>query len=260
MHKIGLKNKLQQYILKKKKMAVGIIAAAKVAKRVSKKGRAEAKEKKAVKLDKKAERKNKRADRIAKRAERKMGKGKMGKAAKLMGKSKKVEGKADVKTGKAIQKREKAGKLNEKIAAGKTVKGRIKKAVKGAGALKGKVKNTVTKAKQNVGQAARKVKSKVEETAMNAKAGANKVKRKTKAAVGAFKGTAMYDGPGGTPDLGPMSDGMGQYKKGMPYYKGKISYGHNSGMKMSGYARAGLAGKGLSMNSQQKISKHMTKK
>ena len=58
-------------------MAVGIIAAAKVAKRVSKKGRAEAKEKKAVKLYKKAERKNNRADRLTKRAEKKMGQGKM---------------------------------------------------------------------------------------------------------------------------------------------------------------------------------------
>ena len=80
------------------------------------------------------------------------------------------------------------------------------------------------------------------------------------AATAAFKSTAMYDGPGGqeTPKLGSMSDGAAQYKKGMPYYKGKISYGHNSGMKMNGYARAGLAGKGLSMNSQQKISKHMS--
>jgi len=71
----------------------------------------------------------------------------------------------------------------------------------------------------------------------------------------------MYDGPGGqeTPKLGPMSDGMSQYKKGMPYYKGKISYGHNSGMKMDGYAKAGLAGKGLSMNTQQKLSKHFKK-
>ena len=251
MHKIGLKNKLQKYILKKKKMAVGIIAASKVAKRVSKKGRAEAKEKKAGKLDKKAERKNKRADRIAKRAAKKMSKGKMGKAAKLMGKSKKVAGKADVKTGKAIQKREKAGKLKDKIAAGKTVKGRIKKAVKGAANLKSKAKNVAAKAKQGAGQAARKVKSKAQETAMNAKAGVKKVKRKAAAATAAFKSTAMYDGPGGqeTPKLGSMSDGNSMYNKAPGMYgKGsKISYGHHSGMKMSGYAKAGLAGKGMAM-------------
>ena len=109
------------------------------------------------------------------------------------------------------------------------------------------------------------VKTKIKETAGKVADAAKTVKRKTKAGVDAFKSTAMYDGnapkmEGQTPDMGPMSDGMSQYKQGMPYYKGKISYGHNSGMKMAGYAKAGLAGKGLTMNTQQKLSKHFTKK
>lgn len=238
----------------------GAIVAKKVAKRVSKKGRAEAKEKRADKLDKKAMRKNRRADRKEARAAKLEEKGKGGKAAKLRAKASVKRAKADVKTAKAGMKREKAGKLKEKIAAGKTIKGRVKKAKEGAANLKGKAKNVATQVKQGVGQAAGKVKSKAQQTAMNAKAGVKKVKRKARAATAAFKSTAMYDGPGGqeTPKLGSMSDGAAQYKKGMPYYKGKISYGHNSGMKMNGYARAGLAGKGLSMNSQQKISKHMS--
>ncbi len=270
MQKIGLKNKLQTIYIKKNKMAVGVIAAAKVAKRLSKSGRAEAKEKKAGKLDKKAERKNKRAARLEKRAERKMGKGKMGKAAKLMGKAKKVEGKADIKTGKAIQKREKAKKLKQKIADGKTIKGRIKKGADAVSGAKDKIKSKVKEkggVKNIVKNVAKKtpagrIASGVKKAAGKVADAGAKIKRKTKAGVEAFKGTAMYDGPGGqeTPKLGSMSSGMYNKAPGM-YGKGsKISYGHNSGMKMSGYARAGLAGKGLSMNSQQKISKHMKKK
>ena len=43
------------------------------------------------------------------------------------------------------------------------------------------------------------------------------------------------------------------------YGKGsKISYGHYSGMKMSGYAKAGLAGKGMAMmkTSANTVLKH----
>ena len=253
-------------------MAVGIIAAAKVAKRVSKKGRAEAKEKKAVKLDKKAERKNNRADRLAKRAEKKMGQGKMGKAAKLMGKSKKVEGKADIKTGKAIQKREKAGKLNEKIDAGKTVKGRLQKA--------GKMVSDKVKEKGGVKEIAKNLASKTPAGKIAKKIKDNKPKRdalKNERQDSRARKRAIRKGEG-TTEAAPkkvkiesssvkekkaepvVAGAPGMYNKtGMPYYKGKISYGHHSGMKMSGYAKAGLAGKGLSMNSQQKLSKHFKK-
>ncbi len=71
-------------------------------------------------------------------------------------------------------KREKAGKLREKIAAGKTIKGRVKKAKEGAANLKGKAKNVAAKAKQGVGQAARKVKSKSGNARNNIKAGLTK--------------------------------------------------------------------------------------
>ena len=101
---------------------------------------------------------------------------------------------------------------------------------------------------------------------MKAKAGAQKVKRKASAAATAFKSTAMYDGDApGKFHIDPMPDfkkGSSMYNKapGMYGRGSKISYGHNSGMKMSGYAKAGLAGKGLSQNSQQKLSKHMKNK
>ena len=56
----------------------------------------------------------------------------------------------------------------------------------------------------------------------------------------------------------PSMHGMKHNAPGM-YGKGsKISYGNYSGMKMSGYPKAGLAGQGLKMNSQQKISRHMS--
>ena len=87
---------------------------------------------------------------------------------------------------------------------------------------------------------------------MNAKAGAKKVKRKAAAATAAFKSTAMYDGKA------PSMHGMKHNAPGM-YGKGsKISYGHNSGMKMSGYAKAGLAGKGMGMHktSANTVLKH----
>ena len=196
-------------------------------------------------------RKNRRADRKEARAAKLEENGKGGRAAKLRAKADVKRAKAGVKTVKAGMKREKAGKLKEKIAAGKTIKGRANKLKDKAANLPGKIKNKATQVKQGVGQAARKVKSKAQETAMNAKAGVKKVKRKARAATAAFKSTAMYDGPGGqeTPKLGSMSDGNSMYNKAPGMYgKGsKISYGHYSGMKMGGYAKAGLAGEGMAM-------------
>jgi len=66
-----------------------------------------------------------------------------------------------------------------------------------------------------------------------------------------YEGLGMYEGPGGqeTPKLGRMSMGYGKGSK--------ISYGHHSGMKMSNYAKAGLAGKGISMQtSAHTVLKH----
>ena len=74
---------------------------------------------------------------------------------------------------------------------------------------------------------------------------------KSKTHSGKDYAPGMYEGPGGqeTPKLGRMSMGYGKGSK--------ISYGHHSGMKMSNYAKAGLAGKGISMQtSAQTVLKH----
>jgi len=81
---------------------------------------------------------------------------------------------------------------------------------------------------------------------------------KSKTHSGKDYAPGMYEGPGGqeTPKLGRMSmPGPGMYGKGS-----KISYGHHSGMKMSNYAKAGLAGKGISKGPSMILSKHMKKK
>jgi hypothetical protein len=69
-----------------------------------------------------------------------------------------------------------------------------------------------------------------------------------------YEGLGMYEGPGGqeTPKLGRMSMGYGKGSK--------ISYGHHSGMKMSSYAKAGIAGKGISKGPSMILSKHFNKK
>jgi len=189
------------------------------------------------------------------------------KATKLRAKATKVEGgsKSDFKDAKKDARRakrdaKKAIKASTKDARKTRRKkvGRVALAVATSGkseavrAVAKKVKN-----RKNKGV----VKKKIQETAASLGNKGKTVKRKVKAGVEAFKSTPMYDGPGGqeTPKLGSMSDGMGQYKKGMPYYKGKISYGHQSGMTMSGYKKASSAGDGFSMmNTQQKLSKHFS--
>ena len=148
-------------------MAIGAVIAVKAAKKLSKKGRAETKDKKAAKLDKKAARKDKKAGRKMARAEKAEAKGKTGKAAKLRAKADVKSAKGDMKREKASKKRAKSSELKAKVKAGKTVKGRIKKA---AGAVAGKVKKTVKDAKKDVGQAKAKVKGAVKETKKRVKA------------------------------------------------------------------------------------------
>ena len=254
-------------------MPVAPIAAAAVGKRLSKKGRANAK-------DKRADRQDKRADRKEARAKRLEGRGKAGKASI-------VRAKANVKSEKSKENRRKSNNLKKKIAEGKTIKGRLQKAgkmvsdkVKEKGGVKEIAKNLASKTP--AGKIAKKIKdnkpkrdalkkerqasrerkrairkdkdltSKATQSRAPKTSAADQMAEKTMKKVDVKKEKKAAPVVAGAPG---MYDSMGQ---GMPYYKGKISYGHNSGMKMSGYAKAGLAGKGLSMNSQQKISRHMS--
>jgi len=175
-------------------MAVGVIAAAKVAKRVSKKGRAEAKEKKAGKLEKRAGKKDRKAARLEKRAARKEAKGKTGKAAKLRGKAAVKSAKGDIKREKAAKKTAKAGALRKKVAEGKTIKGAAKK-------LGGKVK---AKAKKVAGKA---------------KAAGKEVKKRAKAVVSAASGQ---------PEMGKQPAMMKDMKQAAKNVKAGFEYGAKS--------------------------------
>ncbi len=133
-------------------MPVAPLAAAAVGKRLSKKGRAKAK-------DKRADRQEKRADRKEARAKRLEGRGKKGKASI-------VRAKANVKSEKAKNNRKKSKILKKKIAEGKTIKGRLKKAGKAIGDKvreKGGAKEIVKRAasKTPAGRIAKAVSDKV---------------------------------------------------------------------------------------------------
>ena len=240
MHKIGLKNKLQIIIMEKSKdEAPALFGARKLAKRLSKKGRAKAKEKRADRQEKKAERKNRRADRKEARAKRVEDRN-PARAAKLRAKAKVKRAKADVKTTKANK--ERATELRSKKTIGQKIKSKVKK-----------VKDDVKATKKKVVD------------------GAKKVKRKAKAAIvagaAAANATPMYDGPGGqeTPKLGSMSDGMSQYgkKPGMGMYgKGsQITYGMGNTVGKPGNAKVGT---GVNKNSSAMVQrgnilKHMSR-
>jgi|11BtaG_2_1085332.scaffolds.fasta_scaffold11226_2 hypothetical protein len=186
-------------------MPVATVAAAltakKVAKRVSKKGRAEAKEKKAGKLEKKAARKDKKAARLEKRAARKEAKGKTGKAAKLRGKAAVKSAKGDIKREKAAKKTAKAGALRKKVAEGKTIKGAAKK-------LGGKVKAK-----------AEKVAGKAKKVAGKAKTAGKEVKKRAKAVVSAASGQ---------PEMGKQPAMMKDMKQAAKNVKAGFEYGAKS--------------------------------
>ena len=233
-------------------MPVAPLAAAAVGKRLSKKGRAKAK-------DKRADRQEKRADRKEARAKRLEGRGKKGKASI-------VRAKANVKTEKASENKRKSKILKKKIAEGKTVKDRLKKAGKAIGdAVSDKVKknkpkrDALKKERQESRQRKKAIrrgegttkatprKAKIESSgsAVDRKAETTMkkvdVKKEKKAGPVVAGAPGMY---GATPDLGPMSDGMSQYgmnKPGMGMYgKGsKISYGMGNTVGKPGSAKVG---------------------
>jgi hypothetical protein len=267
-------------------MAVGLIAAGAVGKRLSKKGRAKAK-------DKRAKRQDKRADRKEARAKRLEGRGKAGKAGI-------VRSKSNTKKLKAGETRRKRDELKKKIKEGKTVGGRIKKLagkvsdkVKEKGGVKKIAKNLASKTP--AGRLAKKIKdNKPKREALKRERQASRTRKKairkgegvTKAAPKKVKiesssadkmakktmkpvvaGSSMYDGPGGqeTPKLGSMSDGMSQYgkKPGMGMYgKGsKISYGMGNTVGKPGNAKVGT---GVNKNSSAMVQrgnvlKHMAR-
>ncbi len=215
--------------------------ARRVAKRVSRKGRAKAKDARAARQEKRAERKNRRADRKEARAKRVESRN-PARAAKLRAKAKVKRAKADVKTEKAGQNKKRATDL------------RAKKSIKS------RVSDAFNKKKKEVGNKIQKKKKQVVDKVQ-------KTKRQIVAGVNAAKATPMYDGPGGqeTPKLGSMSDGMSQYGKepGMGMYgKGsKISYGMGNTVGKPGNAKIGT---GVNKNSSAMVQrgnilKHMSR-
>ena len=219
----------------------GLFGLRRLAKRVSRKGRAKAKEGRAARQEKRAERKNRRADRKEARAKR-VEKRNPARAAKLRAKAKVKRAKADVKTEKAGQNKKRATDL------------RAKKSIKS------RVSDAFNKKKKQVGEKIQKKKKQVVDKVQ-------KTKRQIVAGVNAAKATPMYDGPGGqeTPKLGSMSDGMSQYGKepGMGMYgKGsKISYGMGNTVGKPGNAKIGT---GVNKNSSAMVQrgnilKHMSR-
>jgi len=219
----------------------GLFGIRKLAKRVSRKGRAKAKDARAERQEKRADRKNRRAKRKEDRATR-IEKRNPARAAKLRSKAKIKRTKADDKTLKAGLNRKKATELRSK----KSFKSKVGDALKGAG-------DAINKKKKSVGDNLKKAKRKVSAGIV--------------AGLDAAKATAMYDGPGGqeTPKLGSMSDGMSQYgkKPGMGMYgKGsKISYGMGNTVGKPGNAKIGT---GVNKNSSAMVQrgnilKHMSR-
>lgn len=120
-----------------------------------------------------------------------------------------------------------AGKIKKKVEAGKPKRDALKKERQASRERKKAIrqdKDLTSKAAQS--RAPKKAKI---DTPKNQ---ANQMAEKTMRKVPTIA-AAMYGGE---------KAGQGMYGKGS-----KISYGHHSGMKMSGYAKAGLAGKGMAM-------------
>lgn len=257
-------------------MPVAPLAAAAVGKRLSKKGRAKAK-------DKRADRQEKRADRKEARAKRLEGRGKKGKASI-------VRAKANVKSEKAKDNRRKSKILKKKIAEGKTIKGRLKKAgknisdkVEEKGGVKEIVKNAAKKTP--AGRIAKAVSDKVKANkpkrdALKKERQASRERKKQirkgegttkapqsrtpkKAAVDKMAERTMKKVDVKKEKTGPVVAGApGMYDKGMPSYgKGmRITYGSGNTVGKPGNAKVGSGvNKGLGMIKRGNISKHFSR-
>ncbi len=252
-------------------MPVAPIAAAAVGKRLSKKGRAQAK-------DKRADRQDKRADRKEARAKRLEGRGKKGKASI-------VRAKANVKSEKSKENRRKSKILKKKIAEGKTIKGRLKKAgkmvsdkVKEKGGVKEIAKNLASKtpagkiakkikdnkpkrdALKKERQASRERKRAIRKGEGTTKAAPKKVKIESSSADKMAEKTMKKADVQKEKKAGPVVAGApGMYQKGMPSYgKGmRITYGSGNTVGKPGTAKVGSGvNKGLGMIKRGNISKH----